>query len=36
MYKWFWFEILETYAKTRLWRLTDIQLVGVIRTHSAK
>jgi len=32
----FWFEILESIAKPRLWRLTDMQLVGVICVHFAK
>ena len=35
-YEWLWFELLESYAKTRLWRLTDTQLVRVICIHSAK
>ena len=35
-YEWLWFEILESYAKTRLWRVTDIHLAGVICIHFAK
>jgi len=30
------FESLEFYAKKRLWRLTNMQLVGVICINSAK
>jgi len=34
--EWFWFEILESFVKTRLLRLTDMQLVGVICIHFVK
>jgi len=35
-YEWFWFQIQESHEKTRLWRLTDKELVTVICIHSAK
>jgi len=35
-YEWFWLEILESCAKTRLYRLTGMQLVGVICIHSTQ